>query len=85
MSKYAKERQDNRMKDYKSSFNAEEYRKRREESLVTIRRQRREENISKRRNMDIPDEPVDIKLSIQQRVRNLPNFCKKKTVNSSHH
>ena len=59
MSKFAKERQDNRMKDYKQSFNADEFKKRREESIVSIRRQKREENILKRRNMDTTEEEVD--------------------------
>ena len=59
-SKYAKERLDNRMKDYKSAFSADDHRKRREESIISIRRQKREENILKKRNMDIVEEESQI-------------------------
>ena len=52
MSKFAKERQDNRMKDYKQSFDADEFKKRREESIISVRRQKREESIFKKRDME---------------------------------
>lgn len=47
------------MADYKnkSSLRADDLRRRREEQQVEIRRQKREENISKRRNLALGDGP----------------------------
>lgn len=75
MSKFAKERQDNRMKDYKQAFNADEFKKRREESIISIRRQKREENILKRRNMDTTAEEEAEPINVQQ-LNLLPDFVR---------
>lgn len=47
------------MTDYKNktSLRADDLRRRREEQQVEIRRQKREENISKRRNLALVDGP----------------------------
>ena len=68
MSKFAKERQDNRMKDYKASFNADEFKKRREESIISVRRQKREENILKRRNINVEEIEENERNTIIQQV-----------------
>jgi len=81
MSKFAKERQDNRMKDYKQSFNADEFKKRREESIISIRRQKREENILKRRNMDTPEEEGDA--GNMHQLNLLPDFVQQIQTNDT--
>jgi uncharacterized membrane protein len=63
--KLTQEKRDNRMKDYKSSFNAEDFKKRRENSIISIRKQKREDNIYKRRNIAVEEEEEEEEEELQ--------------------
>jgi len=67
-------KQELRKKEYKKGIDYEEERKKREETTVSIRKSKREENLLKKRNVTGVSEKKVLDASIAQKLEDLPNL-----------
>jgi hypothetical protein len=74
-----------RRKDFKKGIDAEESRRKREETRISIRKQKREEHLHKRRNLgtefeDSPDGEVPVQPSAEDVEQQVSELSKKKII-----
>ena len=59
MSQYAKNRQASRRQDFQKGLEAGDARRKREETALKLRKEKRTENFQKRRNVEMHDSSID--------------------------
>eukprot|EP01094_Clydonella_sp_ATCC50884_P018178 TRINITY_DN3314_c0_g1_i1.p1 TRINITY_DN3314_c0_g1~~TRINITY_DN3314_c0_g1_i1.p1 ORF type:complete len:532 (+),score=243.82 TRINITY_DN3314_c0_g1_i1:62-1657(+) len=72
---YAKERSATRRKEYKRTTDASEARRKREDNAFSIRRNKREESLQKRRNFGADTAPPPAGQDAIDLISQLPDFC----------
>jgi len=74
----SRQKQEQRKKEFKKGIDAEDARKKREETSVSIRKNKRDESLHKKRNVNSPQTPVDqrrggvVDASIAQKLKDMP-------------
>jgi len=72
----ARQKQEQRKKEWKATIDAEEARKHREDTSVSIRKSKREESLQKKRNVQAPTPTMNrvLDASVQQKLEELPQL-----------
>ncbi|EGC30108.1 hypothetical protein DICPUDRAFT_50915 [Dictyostelium purpureum] len=74
MNSNSRSKQESRQSQYKKSIDADESRRKREEASLSIRKNKREESLLKKRNQLTSSGPVKVESSINQKLEQLPTL-----------